>query len=281
MERITGLDIIKSLAIVGVLVDHAGFTAPLPIFVVGFEMPFFMVVFGITHTISRWDFSIRKYIGDLGRIAIITLPITALFWYTGKLFTETPGDYFVAILVSFVIAFPFLLALYKRDPAIALVVAFLLNIMVELSSPMLPYWLWRICFLRYVFAVMLGIYIGDRLRNGNHEVPGEIAVLGCASAAMLITGAYMALPIRPEWIVHNAMTFGYAALVTCIVVSLGTVECGIVDFVGRYTYEIFLVQMIFFAGIFGIASIPAWLLIPAIIVIGVGYGIVMKGVVGR
>ena len=279
MERITGLDIIKSLAIVGVLIGHAGFTAPLPIFIVGFEMPFFMVVFGITHTISRWDFSIRKYLGELGRIAIITLPITALFWYTGRLFVDVPGDYFVAILVSFVIAFPALLALYKRDLAIALVVAFLLNIMVELSSPMLPYWLWRICFLRYVFAVMLGIYIGDRLRNGNRGIPWEIAVLGCASAAMLITGAYAALPIRPEWIVHNAMAFGYAALVTCMVVSLGDIKCGVVDFVGRYTYEIFLIQMVFFAGIFSIAGIPVWVLIPAIIVIGVGYGIVMKEVI--
>lgn len=263
-------------------------------------IPLFIICSGLTwylafakHASTLHDaYSLRYFKGKIGRFVAPFLVIfvfdliymkatgiafnlnhiiSRLYWMQPPL--SGAGDYYLAYIIQLIILAPLLCYCFSRKPWITVAVLFIVDIMFELAAPYLSFDFYYFSVVRCLAAFAIGLilarniiqYNGWRLRTKTNVA---LVVLGLLSAIYLTF--YVSVPtpgFRPEWGTQNLYGFFYPALLVILVFSCGSLlqrAKGLVSKVnvlGRASYHIFLVQILFFGlGVNGIFAVKGELI---------------------
>jgi peptidoglycan/LPS O-acetylase OafA/YrhL len=287
------IDFVKALAIVAVIALHTLSARTLTVIFAQFHIwqavPVFFILMGITSTISFVNkkqttllqvYSPQYFVNRFWRIII---PFSVAFmvslcygiwrgscyvgwqWFVGLLPVSGPGNYFVTILVQYIVVAPLILILYLKSPKVAIVILFAIDIAFQLLAPHIPVfesdpYLYSACILRYFSALGLGFYVArEFLNKGRIELADNrfILVLLPVSVVYLFIGRWVLQPFPlflDAWGTQNVISFFYPLML--IILAFNNWQRIHLDRYGRLSrawlkigeasYHIFLVQMLFF-----------------------------------
>ncbi len=199
-SRIAQIDIIKGIAIIGVIILHS---IPAKIKMsthaalhIQQAVPVFIVVFGFNSRLllmrysSKYtrDFDWRRYLSN--RFSRIVLPLS-LIWVLslvigigmksflkddvmyfgpmllfGRLPYRGPGNYYISVIIQLVIIAPILLSLYEKNKKLALIGIFLVDLAFQLgfgSLSIVDEATYEYICTRFLFMMVLGFWLHDHM----------------------------------------------------------------------------------------------------------------------
>lgn len=275
------IDFIKSVAIVAVIILH---TLPAKMlytifapFHIWHAVPIFLVVAGMNSTLSSSrrgafvlssEYSADRFIKYFQRILLpflivwlfevlvlvctkkVTIGKVIYTFFAGGM---GPGSYFTPIFIQHLLVFPLILWLKNKlcmyNRYVNVISFFLTALLLEWLCIVLsvPEWLYRLLYVRYLFAAFLGSYmVTPGLKGGTALF---LTVLGIIYIACLSYGACSLAIIYPSWGFQHAPAYFYTIfLVICLWHIYPFLQWldGIIMIIGKASYHIFLLQMVWF-----------------------------------
>ncbi|MCI9127757.1 MAG: acyltransferase [Eubacterium sp.] len=299
MKRNYGLDIIKLLAIIMVVITHSYigkeysnyFVFP---YLIEIAVPVFLVVSAYLNTASLDRGGVQKYYlfdNMTRRVARILLPflivvIFEIIWclthgdgfsvILKKLVFGLWGDggYYPYILIQFTFIFPFIYRATKKTTGFCTII--LLNVLFEAftSFGFIPELVHRICILRYFGIIVSGILL---YRYYAWFTVKRTAVIGIVGAIIVGLNYY-------TFIFRNIFRYWYSTCILCSAYTVALVACTLMikcdrnklietlSKLGKATYQICLFQMLWFFVIRHSDSImEPFVLVSIVCCIGVGF----------
>lgn len=195
----------------------------------------------------------------------------------GYLPLSGPGNYFISIVLEFILIFPIMYYIYKRNSMILLVLSFIISLLFELLANQLHMngetYIYNACVLRYLFVIALGIYAADALKTTNLSFfkKNKIWVFIVISIAYMFWVSALGnhLTIIPEYwqpmiFLSFFYTFFLCALGLRYLPKNSNKFIDKVSLMGKASYHIYLVQIVAFYILSSIPSITR--LFPKIVV---------------
>lgn len=287
------IDLLKCIAIISVIIVHSiNFrdTSTVPIWInliVAFSLaqaiPIFFVLMGrnagasferkslfkLSELYSKTYFKARFYrliipvlitfivslfLGlYLNKIYLGILNLIGYFPLTGY------GNYFISILLQFIFIFPLLYFFYQKNPKITILLTILISFIFEVVSTVIPTlqgnsYLYQACILRYILALVLGLWLVDNYDKRLSLLRNKYIILGLLiSVGYILISSVYSFKIAfftPYWQPENFLAFFYP-LVFCAVGMryLPGQETNLLvktaAFIGKASYHIFLVQILY------------------------------------
>ena len=189
-----------------------------------------------------------------------------------------PGNYFIALLLQFTLIGPALYLLYRRSPRVFVASAFAVDLAFEVASKSFAWnkitYLYDASLLRYLAAIALGFWLADGFRLPDRRNRWLLLVALGAAAYLLMYQLTRWSPawMIPDWQPQNLFTFAYAALLVMLGLNLlgGTsLVLRLFGALGRASYHIFLVQVLYFGFTHRFQPIPV--LTDLVVCSSVGY----------
>jgi len=289
------VDFLKGLAILSVIVLHSAPSQCLYMVWAHFHIwqavPVFVILMGVTSNLAvshggvltlrqslswpYWKGRLRRLVAPFLVVFLISLFAAVAFQgkaYLGPLTLigylprTGPGNYYVSILLQYLLLGPIVVAGWKRWPRLTVGVLFALDLSFEIIAPHVsafidtPY-LYSACILRYLAAIAMGLWIADELAETGTVCLGArrnrfILTIVPFSLAYLIVGQFIRQPVPffvDNWGLQNILGFPYAVLLVAILVRARAIVAATlrrlvrsVETLGRASYHIFLLQMLFF-----------------------------------
>ncbi len=301
------LDILKGICIIFVVMTHFWWPSEMrkqllfP-FWIDMAVPVFMVVSGYTNASSFKKYRINNMEEAYNteffwkRVVRFTSPVLIVLfleemvyfflWKTTSLkrwivdFSRGgvgPGSYYYPIMLQFILFFPFLWFLIKRNPKRGLITCFILNLIYEILQPA---WnvtdeVYRLVGLRYIFAIAFGCFLFFYKKEIKKRWLCLSLVLGFTYILATMYFGY-----QPEIMIYwtgRTMIAVFWIIPVCYLLfwKLGNIRCRILEKLGKASYHIFLTQMVFYNFCSGLMQqlIPnklAALLCCIIICLGIG-----------
>ena len=288
-RRYLQIDILKALAIISVIVLHTipsnMVKHPLSIFTIYQAVPIFFVLMAINALMSfkRHNYTtlsniypkylksrFKRVIYPLIILWILSLILGILLNKNIYLGTLTvigylpltgPGNYFISILLQFIILFPILYKLYSYNSKYLLISSFILSFAFELIAFQVPildnsfYW-YKACILRYLFLIVLGMWMVDNFEPGNLKslIIKKSLLTGLILSTVYIIGVSIFLLEFPyfqsPWQPQTILSFFYPLILCAIGIrylpsSSNHIWNGF-RLIGKASYHIFLIQILFF-----------------------------------
>jgi len=203
----------------------------------------FLLTIGITYIISIGSgLVIHKEIGEL----------TISFLKSGG---NGAGSYYFWIYLQFALLLPLISFILKKNSLrsnliILIIIAESLEVLCCLLA--IPEWLYRLLFFRYFFLVYIGYY----LVNYSIKLNPIVVIITILSVPILLIFQYGSINFEPlffnsVWKTQHWITYGYDLFVIYVLVEIYkmTSENRFTQLIllsGKYSYEIFLWQMIYF-----------------------------------
>lgn len=238
-------------------------------------VPIFMVLAGLTSTLHatgkvtiRKEFSVeklKKYInkiiipvGIIGLLELIILACSSGITLNSviKIFIKGgygPGSYFTPLFVQHILLFPFILILKQRLKDANYIFSFIVFIFISLLMEYLciimniDVNLYRLLYVRYVYAAVLGSYL---LTHGINLA--FLVIMASLSIVYIygVTYTNMTFPfIYPAWYFQHAPSYFYTTIIVVLLWKtypfFGKLFSRIL-IIGKASYHIFLIQMVYF-----------------------------------
>lgn len=283
MKRLLYIDAIKCYAIIMVLITHSLSSRPhifLQLggpFLIDIAVPLFLIVTGYNYSNSckkhkmnsykEW-FTVRNLIKINQRILFPFMIIAIIEWliifikfgdiclvnqFLFNTITFGPGFYYILLLLIIQFTFPFILALYKRNAKLCIMLSIIVNIIFEFAnaSGCISDWTYRISLARQITFIIAGIYLSYTpiyLINKNYIIIGTII-----SNLIILNVNYLdyAPLIYKGWINTSSInTFYVISIFICakrLIYSMKNkyIE-NIIGIISMSSYHIFLIQMVYF-----------------------------------
>lgn len=279
MRYLHQVDYIKCFATISVIVLHS---VPLGILATTFAVfhiwqavPIFIIAMGFNISLSKKApmYSI-DYFRD--RYKRIIKPFLLIFFISlgfgfslyrdefyigwmniiGLMPKTGPGNYYITILLQFILFAPVIYWAFKRKPELTVVSLFLLDILFQLFAMNVELfkanqYLYSGSIFRYLSALVIGMWLakdfGVKSKRNRWIIVGSVF-----STIYLLTGHfYSVFSFHEGWTTQNVFSFFYPALLVMIGLNFfpNMAESNfakICSLIGRSSYHIFLVQMIYF-----------------------------------
>lgn len=202
-----------------------------------------LVVYVISLLLSIW-FKDNPYFGY--QTLLLKFPLTG------------PGNYYVSIVLQFILLFPIVYVFYKRHPVAMIITCFSLDFAFQLLSNndiMMDdhYYLYTGNILRYLSALALGVWITDNFnllsRRNAFIVVGFVLSFIYIALENYTGWTVEAFPSR--WRSETVLSFFYPLVLVVLTIKYypnflkGTVAKAIA-LLGKASYHIFLVQILYF-----------------------------------
>jgi len=273
------IDFIKSIAILSVIVLHSLSTnIKLRIFApfhIWHAVPIFMVVAGINSSLLLLDkdyeafkeYSLEKIKKKFIRIVIPFIIILAcelllIYFFKGPMEESIfyfiisggygAGSYFVPIFIQHILIFPLVLIFLRKTPISyfnKIVFLFLVSILLEKICMIagISEEVYRLLYVRYFFASVLGAVLVICKPKFFHLI-----LFSCISFLYIFYTSYYEyeLPIiYPAWIFQHAPAYFWTLMIILLLwflyPKLSLLSNSLMK-IGKYSYHIFLVQMVYF-----------------------------------
>jgi peptidoglycan/LPS O-acetylase OafA/YrhL len=311
--RIASIDLIKGIAIIAVIFLHTlsarALHQTVAVLHISQAVPVFMFLIGLNGAAAlrrRDERSLRGLYGGgylesrLNRIFVPFLLIFALAALLGALTDEShygvftpigelpiggPGNYFIPLLFQFVLLFPLIFWGLQRRRAQTLLLCLGLNVGFEIFAPHVgliathPY-LYEVCFARYLFVVSLGALLAQMPAR---KLLGAPWFWACTLLSVGYLGVVYAdnsaIPFaQSSWRADAfAAAFDPSFLVVLGIVVLPDVATDLasrcVAELGRASYHVFLVQILWFGLVKGVSGSAAYVPLNLLVtgVVGVAF----------
>ncbi len=177
----------------------------------------------------------------------------------GVLPVSGKGNYFITLLLQSLIALPLIGYTFNRWPIRTSLVLLLLEIAFQLIAYQISYfeedrYLYDSALFRYFSAIALGLWLARLILTSERRYSWLLILAGIASSIYLYFHQYqgISLPyIRPEWQAQLFLTYPYAALMIYLGILTFPQQSNFIAFrimatVGKASYHIFLVQVLYF-----------------------------------
>lgn len=298
-KHLMEIDLIKGFAIISVVLVHClpynDTFMTLRIFTFSMALLIFMLLMGRNmyasfekHNYLSNGFNTLSYLKNrLMRFLYPFIPIFVISLILGLLINQDvylgiytlvgylplpgPGNYFVTVLLQFIIIFPLLYLAYKRYPRLTLISTFAISLVFEIVSSYVGLlnadaYIYYANILRYLFVITLGLWVLEAFEPSKSiRSSRESAII---LAGVVVSVIYLVAFGIFHWEVPFFNTFWgteYPTLGSYVVLAVfyplalymlaykilpSTSENRIVKFiayVGKASYHVFLVQIMFFA----------------------------------
>lgn len=282
MKRIPQIDLLKGLAIISVILLHSWNSQILLLigapFTIWQAVPVFIIIAGYTNTLSYlrngvmklhkcYEFPIlfHRFKRILRPFIYIFIVELILLYYLSSrnfdvksiifLFLEGgigPGSYFVPIIIQNILIIPILYYLALRNPNYMLILAFALSLAFEILLIMLevPEWLYRLLYVRYLFAGALGVYMATSKQQSRLWL-----IIGSSiSFIYILLVSYHDFQfwfIYPAWGGQHAPSYIWTLVLVIAGLKLlppNFSEKNILAELGKSSWHIFLLQLLYFSG---------------------------------
>ncbi len=254
--RVRQIDVLKGLAIVGVMVQHAftsgSLNAAWDTLHVGQAVPIFFIIMGLNaarsmgrhQTASLRELYSRHYLR--GRFQRLVVPVMFMWilaapvaivagtFHIGPLvilgaypMSSAPGNYFVTITVEFALLFPALVYCFVRAPMVTTAVVVVVDIAFEVVAPHVHAltpggiaggYLYEAAIVKYGVAIVAGMWLWRRpLRPGSFRILTPLA-----GASLLYLIILHQSPSDFGWLMNsfsrstNFLSVFYALWLTCL-----------------------------------------------------------------
>ncbi len=301
--RNENIDILKALMALMIIITHSAFASyyrenPFFPLVVDMAVPVFMIVSGYVNTqVYRNDYYSQKTLfRKICRIIIPFLPIAVLeiaYWSYKKIALTGlvaniifqaygPGGYYPIIMIEFIVVFPIILKLSENKTGCVTVLA--IDVIFEIISTYgskiegtlgtIVISIHRMCIFRYLGFILVGVLLYKNKDKVKIKTVIVLAMTGLFAVWMLdyIIDSYIIFGLwRSTSLPVVLWALSWVMLVLIMPQSEG--KGRIVKRIGRSSYCIFLVQMIYYYAISEGIFVEPKLLVSVIIctVIGVLY----------
>jgi peptidoglycan/LPS O-acetylase OafA/YrhL len=321
-RHIAQIDLLKGLAILGVMAQHAFAPAFLyrawDVFYLVQAVPIFFVLMGLnaSRSLSKVEpvtlprLYTRSYFRQ--RVDRLLLPFLVLWpiaavvallfgeFHVGPLAligvypsTGGPGTYFVTILFEFALVFPFLFWCLVRAPLLTSVALVAIDIGFNVFAPHVGFftttsgghYIYDAAIPKYAVAILAGFWL-TRVEV-NRTLIFRLTPLAIASVAYLVF--LHQDPQAFDWLINsfsrptNFLSAGYAIWLTCVGLvflpgEAHSMATRVLAALGRASYHIFLIQIIWFSAARDHSWYLALLGIPACSVLGYAYFVALARV---
>lgn len=283
------IDFLKGLAIIAVLILHIlppGWgNLPIVVLTLAQCVPIFFLLMGLNTSMSfkrknlktiRELYSLnyfkKKFLRLLPSFFIVFILFLVLCLFKGTIIFDwkyligmfphgtnwyTPGNYFISAVFQFTLIFPLIYYLYKKYSLKSVLIAsFIINILFEIISRYTLFYeysfLYSACLLRYLFIIVLGIYLMDNL-NLEHVkdfLSNKFLIIGLFISLLfgltIVFGWVLPL-FPPVWTSSKILLCFYPVLLCVLALRyLPKGENNIISYLGRASYHIFLLQIFIF-----------------------------------
>jgi len=282
--RYAQIDIMKGLAILGVLFTHAAVaplaSKPLTDFHSGQAVSVFVALMGMNlamslrrqaeqHRPSHYTRRLRRLFVPFAIVFVASSAIAAWRWYAlgarphvgvatlrGTLPFGGAGNYFIFIIAVFTVAGPALWAAYRRWPRSAIAAMFAADLAFELAygalTPHVAHFsAYGTSPMRLLAAFAIGLWLADGWGLTERRNRWLLMYSAVSVAYMVAFQFGHAFPLFPgSWQPLNVLGFGYAALMVMAGMRwLPSIERGlwrVLGELGRASYHVYLVQTVYF-----------------------------------
>lgn len=289
MGRNSKIDLLKAVAIVSVIILHSitdnTMRNQLGIpFLVLQAVPIFMILMGLNNSRSfikinphtfreafSWDFFEHRfdriifvYFFAVSLEVLVTIVIRKvsftdiiLLYLTGGI---GPGSYFVPIMIQTLFILPILYVAANKNANYMLLGSFVVNMIFEIWAYHIGMHngYYRLLFPRYLFAAALGVWIVKK-----DSIKWSVISIGAIFSLTYITSIHywgFTPPVQPDWLSQNAPSYLWPfAIVLFGLRKFPARAKGIWEYcteLGKASYHIFLVQMVYFWTIGNLLRVP-------------------------
>ena len=285
-KRFDQIDILKGLAIISVIVQHS-LTGQQRDYIGGpfyiyQAVPIFMILAGF-NGIGSYERRNCRTLGEIYNWGFISPKLSRLLvpycltfiielgWLVGFLHMGArqifnifltggygPGSYFLPIMLQITVILPIIYFCAKRNVSATLTISFIIGICFEIYAyfPGMPSSIYRLLFLRYLFAVTLGVWLATRKSQSN-----ILLWIGSLLSVVYIYSVHYASlipPFQADWQSQNTPSFFYPLLLVILALKFlpQTLQLRFqrVTVIGKASYHIFLTQMVYFTTVAGSIS---------------------------
>ncbi|MHB8840446.1 MAG: acyltransferase family protein [Candidatus Aquicultor sp.] len=302
MKRLYQIDALKGIAIISVLIMHSmprdALSASCAAYHIGQAVPIFMVLMGFAamqsfdaRGIALIPYYKRRFTRLATPLAIVFAVSLALAilahlpvnvgreTFIGVLPISGPGNYFITLLIEATLLMPFFYLAMKRVPKTTIALSFFISFLYELTAPhigiFLRYPVLYASVFRYLPAIALGMWIASdyQISSGRNR----FILLGTlASLAYITVSTFFGFRVTyflPFWGTQNILSFFYPVLLTMIGLRF-LPRSNLLEKLGRASYHIFLVQIVYFGAGLPLAMLwPIKTITDVTICIGLGLGL--------
>ena len=284
------IDIIKGIATILVVITHFKWqTGQKRLFIfpylVNMAIPVFMVITGYVYALSL-DRTVKGSMIEayrpkvlLKRIIRYTLPLlTIAVWELLDPNIKSPqsplevirwvvngthgyGNYYYPVMIQMVFVFPLVWYVFNKKGKTALLLCFLATVTYEFLAwaYMMNDECYRLLSFRYIFTVAAGVFAYKRYKLG-----ALLSGLITAAGALFITCSaylgYVPLFLNARWALTNCISS--MLIIPLMIWTLQNVHlrCKPLEILGKASYHIFLVQMVFYSGFAAKVGdmVPVW-----------------------
>lgn len=280
-KRNYNIDIIKGLAIVAVILIHSltdeMLLAILSPFYIWQAVPVFLLLAGYNTAESfqrRGYVSLNQFYNFpflYGKVERLVYPflfiwilevIAHYLILDGLSFTSLvtslftggwgPGSYFILVIIQATLILPLIYLLMKKNLTAATIALFFFSILVDAFCMMIdvPGSVYRVIIVRYIFVLVLGVWLSLNTKKINYKWLIPLAVL----SAVYIAGVYYEewnFFIERYWQSQHAPSYFWTLLLVIIGLKAYQFKAAnplsrILVKMGKASYHIFLVQMFYF-----------------------------------
>ncbi len=265
----------KAFAIISVVVSHSyplhGYALPVVIFIIliGYGNTRSYMKSGINSLLECYNWQLLKR--RLDRIMWVYLFTVAFEMLASFILTNYlqignfqlnywlkeffnggsgPGSYFVPLLIQVLLFLPVLYVIANKNINYMLIGSFAVNMLFELYCYYfnVPQSTYRFIFIRYLFAISLGVWLAK-----TKQINWYFVTVGAIVSLLYITSYNFydfKLPVQPDWSPQNAPAFLWPLMVVLLGLKVLPEQAkGIVKPIaelGKASYHIFLVQMVYY-----------------------------------
>lgn len=215
-------------------------------------------------------------------------------WKTlfGVLPIPAPGNIFLSIILQMLFVAPLLVYFYRKNPVWCIVTCFILNLLFEIAAPHIfnvgDKYFYYCFFVRTLAIIAMGLYLGEALYKLKLQqiFKNEYIQLGVVVSFLYLLAA-TTLGKNIPWFIEdlgteNIIALFYPLLIVAIVLNIRMEQFkdGVIfhlfGLIGKASYHILLVQMVYFGLRYGsyATQMPLMKAIIVNVVITVGIGIV-------
>jgi len=278
--RIHSLDLIKGICIIFVIITHydwndqerAAYLFP---FWIEMAVPIFMIISGFVYSKSFdankivsienayafpniykkvMRFTIPFIIAFLIEEIAIVMSGTASITIFEIIFSFLkggvgPGSYYYPIMIQFIFVFPVIYFIIKRHDFNGVIICGIINFVYELlkSAYSMNEECYRLLVFRYILVIAFGAYLAVGKQKINYKVCIMSIIIGIVYISTLLYCDYPPVIIT-YWQGTSFIACLYILPISTLLIKI-PFKCKLLEILGRASYNIFLVQKIYYTGI--------------------------------
>ncbi len=277
-ERYRSVDFIKGICILFIIITHhswskAEMSKYLFPFWIDMAVPLFMIISGFVYSESYKKHNITSFeeayaiSNVLNKVMRYTIPFTIVFgveivtliirykvnssasqmicyFLTGGF---GPGSYYYPVMMQFIFFFPVIFFIIRRYRFNGLIICGSMNFVYELLHK--AYGMNEECYRLLLFRYILVIAFGCYLSIKKNKYSKKVCVISMLAGITYIV-LYRYLGYTPLLTIHWTGTSFWACLyimpISIMILRNEKLKCKVVELLGKASYNIFLVQMVYY-----------------------------------